>query len=204
MKNLLQFERFVSLLAGRVGQVVNFTSLANETGVAVSTVSAWLSVLEASFLVFRLPPHFTNIAKRVVKSPKVYFTDVGLASYLLGIEDSSQIRSHPLRGGLFENMVVADIRKSFTNAGRDPRMSFYRTEKGFEVDLIVATGARIMPVEIKSSMTYGRSLIRNLEIFCGSDPASESPILVYDGDTMNNLGEHSVCAKNWREFLGVV
>lgn len=98
VKNLLQFERFVSLLAGRVGQVVNFTSLANETGVAVSTVSAWLSVLEASFLVFRLPPHFTNIAKRVVKSPKVYFTDVGLASYLLGIEDSSQIRSHPLRG----------------------------------------------------------------------------------------------------------
>ena len=140
MKNLLQFERFVALLAGRVGQVVNFTSLANETGVAVSTISAWLSVLEASFLVFRLPPHFTNIAKRVVKSPKVYFTDVGLATYLLGIEDAFQLKSHPLRGSLFENMVVADIRKGFTNSGRDPRMSFYRTEKGFEVDVIVSVG----------------------------------------------------------------
>ena len=101
VKDLLQFERFVTLLAGRVGQIVNFTALANETGVAVSTISAWLSVLDASFLVFRLPPHFANIAKRVVKSPKVYFADVGLASYLLGIEDVSQIRSHPLRGFAF-------------------------------------------------------------------------------------------------------
>lgn len=88
----------------------------------------------------RLPPYFTNIAKRVVKSPKVYFTDVGLVAYLLGIEDASQLRSHPLRGSLFENMVVADIRKGFTNSGRDPRMSFYRTEKGFEVDVIVSAG----------------------------------------------------------------
>ena len=201
VKNLLQFERFVSLLAGRVGQVVNFTSLANETGVAVSTVSSWLSVLEASFLVFRLPPYFTDIAKRVVKSPKVYFTDVGLVSYLLGIEKPSQIRSHPLRGSLFENMVVADIRKRFTNGGRDPRMAFYRTEKGFEVDLLVSTGAGIMPIEIKSSMTYGRPLIRNLETYCGGDPSSTSPILVYDGASMDNLGEHNVSAKNWRESL---
>ena len=204
VKNLLQFERFVSLLAGRVGQVVNFTSLANETGVSVSTISAWLSVLEASFLVFRLPPHFTNIAKRLVKSPRVYFTDVGLAAYLLGIEDSSQIQSHPLRGSLFENMVVADIRKCFTNRGREPKMSFYRTEKGFEVDVIVSLDTQVMPIEIKSSMTYGKNLIRNLETYCDSDPSATNPLLVYDGVAMKSLSAHGVCAKNWRELGAVI
>ena len=199
VKNLLQFERFVSLLAGRVGQVVNFTSLANETGVSVSTISAWLSVLEASFLVFRLPPHFTNIAKRVVKSPKVYFTDVGLATYLLGVEDAVQLRSHPLRGSLFENMVVADIRKGFTNNGRDPRMSFYRTEKGFEVDVIVEAKGKVVPIEIKSSMTYGKNLIRNLELYCDADASATVPHLIYDGVDMVNLGSKSVRAENWRK-----
>ena len=199
VKNLLQFERFVSLLAGRVGQVVNFTSLANETGVSVSTISAWLSVLEASFLVFRLPPHFANIAKRVVKSPKVYFTDVGLAAYLLGIEDASQVRSHPLRGSLFENLVVADIRKGFTNRGKVPKMAFYRTEKGFEVDVIVSVGTQVVPIEIKSSMTYGKNLVRNLEMYCDNDSSATSPLLVYDGVAMKDIGEHGVCARNWRE-----
>lgn len=199
VKNLLQFERFVSLLAGRVGQVVNFTSLANETGVSVSTISAWLSVLEASFLVFRLPPHFANIAKRVVKSPKVYFTDVGLAAYLLGIEDASQVRSHPLRGSLFENLVVADIRKGFANRGRVPKMAFYRTEKGFEVDVIVSVGTQVVPIEIKSSMTYGKNLVRNLETYCDNDSAATSPLLVYDGVAMKDIGDHGVCARSWRE-----
>ena len=198
VKNLLQFERFVSLLAGRVGQVVNFTSLANETGVSVSTISAWLSVLEASFLVFRLPPHFANIAKRVVKSPKVYFTEVGLAAYLLGIESAAQMKCHPLRGSLFENMVVADLRKGFTNFGRDPKMSFYRTEKGFEVDVIVETKGKVMPIEIKSSMTYGKNLIRNLELYCDADASATAPLLIYDGTDMHHLGANGVEANNWR------
>ena len=200
VKDLLLFERFVTLLAGRVGQVVNFTSLANETGVAVSTISAWLSVLESSFLVFRLPPHFANIAKRVVKSPKVYFTDVGLATYLLGIETPSQLRSHPLRGSLFENMVVADIRKGFTHRGREPRMAFYRTEKGFEVDVIVSIGEHIVPIEIKSSMTYGAHLIRNLATYCSEDVRAKSPVLLYDGDSLGGLGAHGIQAINWKEF----
>ena len=199
VKNLLQFERFVTLLAGRVGQVVNFTSLANETGVSVPTISAWLSVLEASFLVFRLPPHFSNVAKRVVKSPKVYFTDVGLVSYLLGIENPSQIAAHPLRGSLFENMVVADIRKGFANCGREPRIAFYRTEKGFEVDVIVSVGNNVVPIEIKSSMTFGKNLVKNLESYCEDDPAATSPLLIYDGEEMRDFGEHKVSIRNWRD-----
>ena len=98
-------------------------------------------------------------------------------------------------------MVVADIRKSFTNAGRDPRMSFYRTEKGFEIDVILEVGGKIMPVEIKSSMTYGRSLIRNLEEFCSAVSSTENPVLVYDGSGMEGLGHHGVVARNWREGL---
>ena len=201
VKSLLQFERFVSLLAGRVGQVVNFTSLANETGVSVSTISAWLSVLEASFLVFRLPPHFSSIAKRVVKSPKVYFTETGLAAYLLGIENATQMKCHPLRGSLFENMVVADLRKGFSNAGHEPRMSFYRTEKGFEVDVIVETGGKVVPIEIKSSMTYGKNLVRNLEVYCDADTSASAPLLIYDGTDMHDLGSKGIEAINWRRGL---
>ena len=204
VKNLLQFERFVTLLAGRVGQVVNFTSLANETGVSVPTVSAWLSVLEASFLVFRLPPYFSNIAKRVVKSPKVYFTDVGLAAYLLGIESPAHALAHPLRGSLFENMVVADIRKGFTNSGREPRMAFYRTEKGFEIDVLILVGGRVIPIEIKSSMTFGKNLVRNLEVYCEEDKTASSPLLIYDGDEMRDFGAHKVSARNWRDASGQI
>ena len=200
IKDLLLFERFVTLLAGRVGQVVNFTSLANETGVAASTISAWLSVLESSFLVFRLPPLFTNIAKRVVKSPKVYFTDVGLATYLLGIETPSQLRSQPLRGSLFENMVGADIRKGVPHRGREPRMAFYRTEKGFEVDVIVSIGEHVVPIEIKSSMTYGAHLLRNLAIYCSEDARARSPVILYDGDSLGGLGAHGIPAINWKKF----
>lgn len=199
VKNLIQFERFVTLLAGRVGQVVNFTSLANETGVSVPTISAWLSVLEASFLVFRLPPHFANIAKRVVKTPKIYFTDVGLATYLLGIENPLQMTSHPLRGSLFENMVVADIRKSFTNRGREPRMAFYRTEKGFEVDLIISTGGHVVPIEIKSSMTFGKNLVHNLELYCDADQSAIKPKLIYDGEAIKDFGAHKINCINWRD-----
>lgn len=200
VRNLLQFERFVTLLAGRVGQVVNFSSLANETGVSTSTISAWVSVLEASFLIFRLPPYFTNIAKRIVKSPKIYFTDVGLATYLLGIEHPSQMTAHPLRGSLFENLVIADIRKQFTHAGREARMFFYRTEKGFEVDVIVQSGNRVIPIEIKSSMSFNKSLISNLEKYCEQDPLATTPRLIYDGEAMEGFGPAKVSICPWREI----
>ena len=200
VKDLLLFERFVTLLAGRVGQVVNLTSLANETGVSTSTISAWISVLEASFLIFRLPPYFTNLAKRIVKSPKIYFTDVGLVSYLLGIEHWEQLKTHPLRGSIFENMVVADLRKSFTNTARDPKLSFYRTEKGFEIDVILSSGDTLIPIEIKSSMTFSKHLIANLEKFCEQEPKATSPRLIYDGDTINHFGEACVDAINWRNI----
>lgn len=199
VKDLLVFERFVTLLAGRIGQVVNFSSLADETGVSSTTIANWMSILEASFLVFRLPPHFSNIAKRVVKSPKVYFTDVGLAAYLLGLETAAQVERDPLRGNLFENLVVAETRKAFTNRGRDPRLSFYRTEKGFEIDLLLAQGGSVRPIEIKSSKTFNKSLVRNLAAYVEADVSADDPTLVYDGERIDSFGEKGIRVVNFRE-----
>jgi len=198
VKDLILFERFVTLLAGRVGQLVNFSSLAGEVGVSSTTISAWMSVLEASFLIYRLPPYFGNLAKRMVKSPKIYFTEPGLAVYLLGIESEAQLATHPLRGNLFENLAVMEAYKAASNRVRDPHLFFFRTEKGFEVDLIRQEGTRIVPLEVKSSMTYSKALIGNLEEFCRREPSAVGPCLVYDGVPLGSLGEFSVTARNVR------
>ena len=198
VKDLIQFDRFVTLLAGRVGQLVNFSSLAGEVGVSSTTISSWMSVLEASFLIYRLPPYFANIAKRLVRSPKVYFTEPGLAVYLLGIESIGQLATHPLRGNLFENLAVMETYKQFANQIRDSKLYFYRTEKGFEVDLIRQDGAAIEPIEIKSSMTYSKSLVANLVEYCRQDKTARSPRLIYDGSDIDSLGEASVSVRNIR------
>ena len=170
------------LLAGRVGQVVNLSAQGGEVGVSTSTLSEWLSILEASFLVFRLQPYFSNISKRTVKSPKLYFTEVGLASYLLGLESPLHVSRDPLRGNLFENLVVADAMKARLNRGKDPRLFFLRTEKGFEVDLIVREGRALRPVEIKSAATFHPDFVSRLKRFCAEEPDAATPLLVYDGE----------------------
>lgn len=201
VKNLTLFERFIMLLAGRIGQVVNLASLSAETGVSATTINEWLSILEAAFLIFRLPPHFSNISKRIVKSPKIYFTDVGLAAWLLGLETAAQVSRDPLRGQLFENMVVSDIRKQILNQGRDARISFLRTEKGFEVDLIISRGTEIQPIEIKSAMTYHTSLAANLRKLAKSESAVIRPHLLYDGDiTIPMFDGNDVEVCNFRDF----
>lgn len=198
VKNLALFERFVTLLAGRVGQIVNFQGLAGETGVAATTIAEWLSVLEASFLVFRLPPWFSNISKRLVRSPKVYFAEPGLAAWLLGIETPEQAARDPLRGSLFENLVVADAFKRRTHAGEEPRLAFLRTEKGFEIDLLLTAGRRLRPVEIKSAMTWHDSFAASLRRFAAKTPEAEAPCVVYDGTPLDFAdGLH---ARNFRDF----
>ena len=182
IRNLAAFERFMVLLAGRVGQIVNLSSLSGETGVSSSTLAEWLSILEASFLVFRLQPYFSNISKRTVKSPKIYFTEVGLAAYLLGLESALHVSRDPLRGNLFENMIVADAMKCRMNRGKDPHLFFLRTEKGFEVDLIIQEGRSLTPVEIKSAATFNSQFVAGVKRFCAEEPAATSPMLIYDGE----------------------
>lgn len=198
IRNLAAFERFMVLLAGRVGQIVNLSGLSGETGVSSSTLAEWLSILEASFLTFRLQPYFSNISKRTVKSPKIYFTEVGLAAYLLGLESSLHVSRDPLRGNLFENMVVVDVMKSQMNRGRDPRLFFLRTEKGFEIDLIVQEGRSLKPIEIKSASTFNPQFIAGVKRFCAEEPAATSPMLIYDGESYPE--RKGVTCINFREL----
>ena len=182
VRNTSAFEKFLHLLAGRVGQLVNLEGLAGEVGVSAPTIDQWISVAEASFVVFRLPPWFANVGKRFVKTPKIFFTDVGLAAYLLGIETPRQLARDPLRGHLFENMAVADLVKLRTNAGRDPALFFVRDSKGFEVDALFSFGGDLRPLEIKSARTFDTDLVKNLSAFRKLVPDCAEPRLVYDGE----------------------
>ena len=159
LRDLSQFQKFLILLAGRVGQVVNLASLANDAGVSGTTVKNWLSV------VLELPPFFENVGKRVIKSPKIYFTDVGLAAFLLGIHTEEQASRDPLRGSLYENLVVTDIVKGALNRGIRPEIYFYRDSHGNEVDLLIREQGRLTPVEIKSGSTFSRDFLKGLDRF---------------------------------------
>lgn len=165
LKELSLFERFLKLCASRVGQVLQLESLGNDVGVSGKTIKHWLSILEASFLVFRLPPYFENFGKRVVKSPKLYFTDVGLAAYLLDIENTTQMNRDPLRGNLFENLVILELIKTRFNRGLDAQLYFYRDSNGREVDVIFKKGHQLVPIEIKSARTTNMGFFKNLKFF---------------------------------------
>ena len=162
LRHLREFGQCVRLLAGRTGQLLNQTSLGNEVGVSSNTITQWLSILEASFLVFSLAPWSVNIGKRLVKSPKIYFYDVGLACWLLGITTVEQLQHHPLRGALFENLVVLEVLKSLRNQGlRDP-LYFFRDSNGLEIDLLLDHADGLQLVEIKASQTVSAALFKNL------------------------------------------
>jgi len=165
LKNLSQFQRFIVLLAGRIGQIVNYASLSNDIGVSATTIKSWISVLKATFVVFELPPYFMNIRKRVVKSPKIYFSDVGLAAFVLGIETADQLRRDPLRGGLYENLVILEILKAHHNRGKRPDLHFYRDTHGNEVDLLVRKARTLIPIEIKSAATVTPDFLKGIDRF---------------------------------------
>jgi len=185
IKDLNLFQRFIRLCAGRIGQLLNITSIANDTGVSHTTARNWLSILEASYTIFLLQPYHRNISKRLVKSPKLYFYDVGLASFLLGIQNEKQISRDPLRGNLFENMVIMEALKYRFNQGKKSNLYFYRDSKGNEVDLLFVNGPDFYPIEIKAGMTvnkdYFKGLIHFTKLFPDNIPNGTG--LVYGGET---------------------
>lgn len=181
--DLYTFERFLRLCAGRTGQLLNMSSLAADVGVDVKTIGSWLGVLEASFIAFRLYPYHENYNKRIVKMPKLYFYDTGLASALMGIEDVSQLTIHPLRGGLFENLVVVDFLKRLYNNGKQNNLYFWRDNIGNEVDLLIKKEANRYPVEIKSAQTISDEFFKGIR-YWNKLTNTEGGYLVYAGDML--------------------
>lgn len=183
IKDLSLFQQFLKLCAGRIGQVFNSNALSNEIGVSHHTILNWLSILEASFLVFRLQPYFENFGKRIIKSPKLYFTDVGLASYLLDITSVEQVTRDPLRGNLVENLIISEFYKEQFNQGREPSFYYYRDSNQNEVDMIIKFGNELIPIEIKPARTFNISFLKGLKYF--SQVAQSRYVrgyLVYAGD----------------------
>ena len=183
--DLVTFQRFVELCAGRTSQLLNYSSLAADCGVSQPTAKAWLGVLEASFIVFRLPPFHANLRKRLVKMPKLHFHDPGLACWLLGIRSPDQLRSHPLRGALFETWAVSEIVKHRIDRGETGGLSFYRDRHAVEVDLVVETAGRLTLVEAKAARTASPGLfdgLRRMKELLGQPPRPCDAVLVYGGE----------------------
>ena len=192
IRNLSAFRRFVRLCAGRVGQLVNLRSLGSDVGVSHTTVREWLTVLETSYIVFQLSPFHANIRKRLVKAPKLYFYDVGLASYLLGIENARQLATHPLRGPLFENAVVAEIMKYRANRGRQPNVSFFRDSRGLECDVFYETGDGIVAIEVKSGATVNSDYFRSLHRVAELIPRISATAVIYGGKSRQSRSDCEV------------
>lgn len=202
LKDVSQFQNFVKLLAGRIGQVINHSSLSNDIGVSSTTIKEWLSILEASFIIFKLPPYYENLGKRVIKSPKYYFTDVGLLCFLLGIENESQVIRDPLIGKIFENLVVIDLLKERYSQGKQANLYFFRDSNGNEVDIIYKKGRKLIPIEVKSSSTFNSSFIKGIKKFQTLTSFASKGYVVYSGDLVSDKESYSVI--NFKEICKIV
>jgi len=193
VKDVSLFQKFMKLCAGRVGQLFNANNLATEVGVSYQTIFAWLSALQATYIVFLVQPWSANISKRLVKTPKLYFYDVGLAAYLLGIENTSHVETHPLRGSLFENMVTLELLKKRYNAGLDNNLYFYRDNHGNEVDIMQEAGYQLNLFEIKSAETFTPHFLKGLDYFKKIVPDRVGiSNLVYAGSDEMSIKEHRI------------
>ncbi len=181
INNLYTFERFIKLCAGRIGQLLNMSNLAIETGVDHKTISSWMGILESSFIIYRLQPHHRNFNKRIVKMPKLYFYDTGLASTLLGIQNEQQIDTNPYRGSLFENFVITELIKTRFNKAKQPDVYFWRDNTGHEIDAIVENANTLFPIEIKSGKTITSDYFKGLS-FWNKVSGQSGGAVIYGGD----------------------
>lgn len=197
--DLQRFERFVRLCAGRTGQLLNLSSLSNDAGVSHVTARAWIDLLQTSFIVHLLPPWFTNTGKRLIKAPKLYFHDVGLACWLLGLRTPEQVRRDPLYGALFENFVIMEAMKDRLNTGASAEMYFYRDSEGHEVDLLLPVGSQVHAIEIKAGATVNPDYFRGLKTFAAHHPqALAGGSVMFGGSTGQARSDWPV--HSWREL----
>lgn len=199
IQDLALFQRFLRLCAGRTGQLVNYASLASDAGVSPNTTRNWLTLLEASYVIRLLPPYHRNFNKRLVKSPKLYFVDPGLAASLIGIESADQVATHPLRGPLFETFVFAELLKTRLNAGRRSGLTFWRDNHGHEVDFLIDDGVRLHAIEVKAAATVLPSALKGLRGFAKTAKSlGPSLTLVHGGD--QEAGIHGAKVTGWRQI----
>lgn len=197
--DLQRFERFVRLCAGRTGQLLNLSSLSNDAGVSHVTARAWIDLLQTSFIVHLLPPWFTNTGKRLIKAPKLYFHDVGLACWLLGLRTPEQVQRDPLYGALFENFVIMEAMKDRLNTGASAEMYFYRDSEGHEVDLLLPVGSQVHAIEIKAGATVNPDYFRGLKTFAAHHPqALAGGSVMFGGSTGQARSDWPV--HSWREL----
>lgn len=196
IRDLSTFQRFLRFCAGRTGQLLNLASLAADCGIAQATATAWLAVLEAGYIIFLLRPYFRNFNKRLVKAPKLYFHDPGLAAWLLGIREPAQLGFHAQRGALFENLVIAEFMKARVHRGMPPDMFFWRDNHGLEIDLLLEEGTALQPVEIKSGQTVNPDYFTALKKWMplAGNQAREA-WMVYGGDQA--LRHHEIAVFPW-------
>jgi predicted AAA+ superfamily ATPase len=200
IENLSLFTKFLQLCAGRVGQLLNMSALATEMGISVNTAKNWLSVLEAGFVVYTLQPYHKNYNKRLVKTPKLYFYDTGLASFLLNIKTEEMLETHYAKGSLFENMVINEYVKHAYNQGEIPHLYFWRDNHGVEIDLLVAQDDQLLPIEIKAGTTYHKDFFKNLTTFNQfSQDGGTRNTVIYAGDTTEQVSKGKLVS--WRENI---
>lgn len=193
LKDLNLFERFLRLLAGRAGQQLNLSSLANDVGTTVPTIKSWLSILEASFIIFRLEPYYEKFNKRITKTPKIYFSDVGFLTQLLGINSTKELARDPLRGHIVENLVVLELFKYRYNLGLPANLYYYRDKQHNEVDVLFKSGNNLIPIKIKSSQTYHSDFLKGLRFFkkLVGDKMPKG-FLIYDGPHENEIEQFHI------------
>lgn len=199
VRDLSTFQRFVRMCAARTGQLLNLSSLASDCGITHNTAAAWISVLEASYIIYLLRPHFNNLNKRLIKAPKLYFLDTGLAAWLIGIREMEHLAFHAQRGALFENMVVTEFLKGRFNLGVVPDLYFWRDSKGLEVDLLLDDGMNLNPVEIKSGRTVAADFMTSLKKWCTLSGTPDRPAsLIYGGD--REFTDQNVAIIPWKKL----
>ncbi|MEM9888663.1 MAG: ATP-binding protein [Bacteroidota bacterium] len=199
VKDLQQFQLFLRICAGRVGQLFNQSAIANEIGLTHTSVRKWLSLLQTSFITYTLPPYFRNFKKRLIKTPKLYFYDTGLACYLLGIRTLEELETHYAKGALFENFIITEVMKNFYNRGAQPPLYFWRDRTGNEIDLLIDVGGKMYPIEIKSSQTIHTKFFKNIKFFnkiTANDPSLAT--IIYGGDLDQNRSAGNV--KSWKNI----
>jgi predicted AAA+ superfamily ATPase len=197
VEDLVTFQRFIGLCAGRIGQILNIASLASDCGISVPTAKAWISILAASYIIFLLQPHYKNFNKRLIKSPKLYFYDSGLACSILKIESKDQLINYYGRGCLFESFIISELQKQRYNIGREPNLYFWRDKTGHEVDCIIEKAMELIPVDIKSGKTISSDFFDGIDYWCelsGNKP--EASFLIYGGDEDQKRSKGNVLG--WR------